>query len=68
MFRESTHGLIGCCVYQPHLFDAVIIDQLIQDLQAVLEQMTTQPEHPISAICVSLDKESANLNNGVLRN
>jgi acyl-CoA synthetase (AMP-forming)/AMP-acid ligase II len=50
MFRESTHGLVGCCVYKPHLFDAVTIDQLIQDLQAVLEQTMTQPEHPISAI------------------
>lgn len=68
MFRESTHGLVGCCVYKPHLFDAMIIDQLIQDLQAVLQQMITQPEHPISAICVSLNKESASPRNGVLRN
>ena len=62
MFRESTHGLLGCCVYKPHLFDAATIDQLIQDLQAVLEQMTTQPEYPISTIRISVNKELANSN------
>ena len=56
MLRESTHGLVGSCVYKPHLFDAATIDRLLRDFQAVLEQMVTQPEQPISAIRVPMER------------
>ena len=54
MLRESAHGLVGTCVYKPHLFGAKTIDRLLRDFQEVLEQMVTQPERPISAISASL--------------
>ncbi len=53
MLHECTDGLVGSCVYKPHLFDVQTIDRLIQDFQGVLEQMVMQPERPISAIRVS---------------
>jgi acyl-CoA synthetase (AMP-forming)/AMP-acid ligase II len=56
MLRESTDGLMGSCVYKPHLFDATTIDRLLRDFQSVLEQMVTRPEHPISAIRVQLNE------------
>jgi hypothetical protein len=51
--HEVTPDLAGSCVYKPHLFDATTIDSVLRDFQLVLEQMVTQPEHPISAIRVS---------------
>jgi acyl-CoA synthetase (AMP-forming)/AMP-acid ligase II len=51
--HEITHGLVGSCVYKPHLFDAMIIDRFLVDFQSVIEQMVTQPERPISSIRVS---------------
>jgi acyl-CoA synthetase (AMP-forming)/AMP-acid ligase II len=59
MLRESAHGLVGCCVYNPHLFGAMTIDRLLRDLQEVLEHMVTQPERPISAIGLSLSKKQS---------
>ena len=53
MLRESTQGLVGTCVYKPHLFGAKTIDRLLRDFQQVLERMVTQPERPISAIPVT---------------
>jgi non-ribosomal peptide synthetase component F len=53
MLRERTHGLAGCCVYKPHLFDDTTIDRLLHDFQSVLEQMVAQSERPISTIRVS---------------
>jgi acyl-CoA synthetase (AMP-forming)/AMP-acid ligase II/acyl carrier protein len=53
MFRESTRGLVGTCVYKPQLFDFEDIDRLLRDLQQVLEHVITQPERPISMIEVS---------------
>jgi len=53
MLRESTNGLVGTCVYKPHLFGAEAIDRLLRDFQQVLEHMVMQPERPISAIAVS---------------
>jgi acyl-CoA synthetase (AMP-forming)/AMP-acid ligase II len=50
MLRESSHGLVGTCVYKPHLFGAKTIDRLLRDFQQVLEHMVMQPERPISAI------------------
>jgi|EndMetStandDraft_5_1072996.scaffolds.fasta_scaffold01561_3 acyl-CoA synthetase (AMP-forming)/AMP-acid ligase II len=60
MLRESPHGLAGTCVYKPHLFQAATIDRLLCDFQEVLARMTTQPEQPISAICVSLNEQTSN--------
>ena len=53
MLRESAHGLVGCCVYKPHLFRATAIDRLLRDFRKVLERMLTQPEQPISTIPIS---------------
>jgi acyl-CoA synthetase (AMP-forming)/AMP-acid ligase II len=53
MLSESTHGLVGTCVYKPQLFDATTIDRLLRDFREVLEHMVTQPKRPISAIRVS---------------
>ena len=50
MLRESGNGLVGCCVYKPHLFRASMIDRLIRDFRRVLEMMLAQPERPISTI------------------
>ena len=53
MLRESAHGLVGCCVYKPHLFRATAIDRLLRDFRKVLERMLAQPERPISTIPIS---------------
>jgi acyl-CoA synthetase (AMP-forming)/AMP-acid ligase II len=57
MLREGSHGLVGTCVYKPHLFRATTIDRLLRDFQEVLERMTRQPQRPISEIRVSLNSE-----------
>ncbi len=49
-FVESSLGLVGTCIYKPHLFSAKEIDRLLQGFEDVIEQMMTQPERPISAI------------------
>jgi acyl-CoA synthetase (AMP-forming)/AMP-acid ligase II len=59
MLRESAHGLVGCCVYKPHLFNATTIDRLLRDFRKVLELMLTQPERPISTIRISLNEKSS---------
>jgi hypothetical protein len=53
MLRDTTKGLVGTCVYKPHLFDGETIDRLLQDFQQVLEHMVMQPERSISLIGVS---------------
>jgi hypothetical protein len=58
MLRESAGGLVGTCVYKPHLFGAGTIDRLLGDFQEVLERMTAQPERPISEIRVLLNELS----------
>jgi acyl-CoA synthetase (AMP-forming)/AMP-acid ligase II len=58
MLRESVQGLVGICVYKPHLFPAKTIDRLLRDFQEVLELMITQPERPISEIPLSLNERS----------
>jgi Condensation domain len=55
MLRESSHGLIGTCVYKPHLFATETIDRMLEHFERVLEIMITQPEQPITAICVALN-------------
>ena len=57
MLHESTHGLLGSCVYKPYLFAAMTIDRLLRDFQSVLKQMMTDPKRPISAIRVSLNED-----------
>ena len=57
MLHESVDGLVGSCVYKPHLFDAVTIDRLLCDFRSVLERMMTQPDRPISAIRVPKNKK-----------
>ena len=58
MLRESAGGVVGTCVYKPHLFRARTIDRLLGDFHEVLELMTTRPERPISEIRVSLNELS----------
>jgi acyl-CoA synthetase (AMP-forming)/AMP-acid ligase II len=48
--RETAQGLIGSCIYQPHLFGSKWIDRLLADFQKVLEQMASEPERRISTI------------------
>jgi acyl-CoA synthetase (AMP-forming)/AMP-acid ligase II len=60
MLHESGQGLMGTCVYKPHLFSAMTINCLLRDFQEVLEQMVAQPERPISAIRVSRNRQRPN--------
>jgi acyl-CoA synthetase (AMP-forming)/AMP-acid ligase II len=50
VLRETAQGLIGSCIYQPHLFGSTWIDRLIADFQKILEQMASEPERRISTI------------------
>ena len=47
---ETTNGLVGTCIYKPHLFSAESIDRLLRDFERAVEQLVTQPERPISTI------------------
>jgi acyl-CoA synthetase (AMP-forming)/AMP-acid ligase II len=58
MLRETVDGITGSCIYKPHLFDAVTIDNLLRHFQDVLQSMVTRPELPISEIHVSLANEA----------
>jgi non-ribosomal peptide synthetase component F len=60
MLRETPQGLVGTCVYKPHLFEPTTIDRMLRDFHEVLEQMVTRPEQPISAIRVSLEEVTSN--------
>jgi acyl-CoA synthetase (AMP-forming)/AMP-acid ligase II/acyl carrier protein len=60
MLREGSQGLVGCCVYKPHLFRASMIDRLLGDFRKVLELMLAQPERPISTIQSSLNQRRWN--------
>jgi len=53
MLRDSGRGLVGCCVYKPHLFRVRTIDRLLRDFRQVLEMMLAQPDRPISTIRLS---------------
>ena len=48
--RETAQGLMGSCIYQPHLFGSKWIDRLLADFQRILEQMASEPERRISTI------------------
>jgi len=58
MLRESSQGLIGTCVYKPHLFAAETVDRMLGNYEQVLENMIAQPERPITAIRVSLKERN----------
>src|SRR4029077_18621726 len=48
--RETARGLIGSCIYQPHLFGSKRIDRLLGGFQKILEQMASAAERRISTI------------------
>jgi acyl-CoA synthetase (AMP-forming)/AMP-acid ligase II len=48
--RETAQGLIGSCIYQPHLFGSKWIDRLLADFQKILDHMASEPERRISTI------------------
>jgi len=50
VLRETAQGLVGSCIYQPHLFSSKWIDRLLADFQKILERMASEPERRISAI------------------
>lgn len=51
--RESAQGLVGACIYKPHLLSAKSIECLLRDFRKVLENMVARPERPISTIRVA---------------
>jgi acyl-CoA synthetase (AMP-forming)/AMP-acid ligase II/acyl carrier protein len=53
MLRDSIKGLVGTCVYKPHLFGADMIDRVLEDFRQAIEQIVMQPDQPISTITVS---------------
>ena len=50
VLRETARGLVGSCIYQPHLFSSKWIDRLLADFRKILEQMASEPERRISTI------------------
>jgi hypothetical protein len=56
-FRETAGGLVGSCIYKPHLFNSKSIDRLLGDFRKVLENMAARPERPISAIRAPLKRK-----------
>jgi Condensation domain len=59
VLREGAQGLVGTCVYKPHLFGARTIARLLRDFRQVLEQMVLHPERPISAISAALNQQTS---------
>jgi acyl-CoA synthetase (AMP-forming)/AMP-acid ligase II len=59
MLRESRGGIVGSCVYKPHLFDGPSIDRLLRDFCLVIEQMTMEPNRLISSIRISNQEQSS---------
>ena len=51
--RETAQGLVGSCIYKPHLFGAKSIDRLLADFKKILERMVKEPERRISTIRIS---------------
>jgi len=58
MLRDSNKGLVGTCMYKPHLFDTDAVDRLLRDFRQVLEHMVMHPERPISVISVSSNQRN----------
>ncbi len=55
VLRESAAGLVGSCIYKPHLFSAKSIDRLLRNYRKVLERMVAQPDRPISAMRIAVN-------------
>jgi non-ribosomal peptide synthetase component F len=55
VLRENGGGLMGSCIYKPHLFSGASIGRLLRGFRNVLEFMTAHPDRPISAMRVSLN-------------
>jgi acyl-CoA synthetase (AMP-forming)/AMP-acid ligase II len=53
VLRESAQGLVGSCIYKPHLFGLKWIDRLLGDFQKILEQMASEPERRNSTIRIA---------------
>jgi acyl-CoA synthetase (AMP-forming)/AMP-acid ligase II len=53
VLRESAQGLVGSCIYKPHLFGLKSIDRLLADFKKILERMVKEPERRISTIRIS---------------
>ncbi len=51
--RETAQGLLGSCIYKPHLFGSKWIDRLLVDFQKILDQMASEPEQRISTIRIA---------------
>jgi acyl-CoA synthetase (AMP-forming)/AMP-acid ligase II len=51
--RETAQGLVGSCIYKPHLFGAKAIDRLLADFKKILEQMVSESERRISTIRIA---------------
>jgi non-ribosomal peptide synthetase component F len=58
MLKEGPYGLVGTCVYKPHLVPVRTIDRLLRNFVEVLEGMTKQSERPISQIALSLRRSA----------
>jgi hypothetical protein len=53
VLRETAQGLVGSCIYKPHLFGVKSIDHLLADFETILERMVEEPERRISTIRIS---------------
>jgi acyl-CoA synthetase (AMP-forming)/AMP-acid ligase II len=53
VLRETAQGLVGSCIYKPHLFGLKSIDRLLADFQKILKQMASEPERRISTIRIA---------------
>jgi Condensation domain len=49
---ETPIGLVGTCIYKPHILSVETIDRLLRDFEATVELMVTHPERPISAFAL----------------
>jgi acyl-CoA synthetase (AMP-forming)/AMP-acid ligase II len=50
MLREGADGLVGSCIYKPHLFDEGAVGRMLEALQKVLHCMVAHPEHRVSTV------------------
>jgi acyl-CoA synthetase (AMP-forming)/AMP-acid ligase II len=57
VLRESSEGLVGSCIYKPHLFSTKSIDRLFRDYREVLELMVKQPQRHISAVPIAINNQ-----------
>jgi acyl-CoA synthetase (AMP-forming)/AMP-acid ligase II len=58
VLRETAQGLIGSCIYKPHLLGSNSIDRLLADFKIILERMVEEPERRISTIRLSRNSKS----------